>query len=266
MKTFKYGVLPFAVIFTIMAVLLWLEPHKSAAIIIIALAAVMMFAGGTHAKWFVLALAVVALLAGVVYFKYIRAPADVAAEGDVSLRQVVDDNSEFLGYAGNRISSWLDPEADPLNSGLQVRQSLFAVGSGGLFGQGLGQSRQKYMYLPEEHNDFIFAIVCEELGFIGALLILALYALLIIRGFWLAIHSGDKYGALITIGIMSLLSIQVFLNVAVVINLIPATGISLPFFSYGGTALWLQMTQMGIVLAVSKEKRAADVENEMDSD
>jgi len=122
-----------------------------------------------------------------------------------------------------------------------------------LLGLGLGQSRQKHLYLPEEHNDYIFAIVCEELGFIGAMLILMLFALLIIRGYWLAIHASDKFSSLITIGITSLLAIQVFLNVAVVTNMLPATGISLPFFSYGGTALWIQLIQIGIILAVSRE-------------
>ena len=109
------------------------------------------------------------------------------------------------------------------------------------------------MYLPEEHNDFIFAVVCEELGFIGAMLILILFALLIIRGFWLALHARNRFGALVTTGITSLLAIQVFLNVAVVTNLVPCTGISLPFFSYGGTALWIQLVEMGIVLAISRD-------------
>ena len=136
---------------------------------------------------------------------------------------------------------------------MQARQSLNAVGSGGLLGLGLGQSRQKYMYLPEEHNDFIFAIVAEELGFIGAMLILMLFALLVVRGFWLALHANDKFSTLITIGITSLLAIQVFLNIGVVLNILPATGISLPFFSYGGTALWLQMAQVGIILSVSRD-------------
>ena len=160
---------------------------------------------------------------------------------------------DAYGYAGERVDAWLNPEADPLGDGFQIRQSLLAVGSGGLLGQGLGQSRQKYLYLPEEHNDYIFAIVCEELGYIGAMLIIMLFVLLIIRGFWLAINAKDKYSSLITIGITSLLAIQVFLNIAVVINLVPATGISLPFFSSGGTALWLQLAQMGIILAVSRE-------------
>ena len=130
----------------------------------------------------------------------------------------------------------------------------------------MGQSRQKYLYLPEEHNDFIFSIVCEELGFIGATLILLLFALLVIRGYWLALHCRDRYSFLVCVGVTSLLAIQVILNVAVVTNLVPCTGISLPFFSYGGTALLLQLSEMGIILSISRdipekkiirEKRAA---------
>ena len=139
-----------------------------------------------------------------------------------------------------------------LGDGWQIVQSLYAVGSGGLLGLGLGQSVQKHMYLPEEHNDYIFAIYCEEMGFVGAVLILLLFALLIIRGYWLATRTKDRYSSLIVTGIMTLLAIQVFLNVAVVTNLIPSTGISLPFFSYGGTALLMQMAEMGIVLGVSR--------------
>ena len=119
-------------------------------------------------------------------------------------------------------------------------------------GLGLGGSRQKFLYLPEEHNDFIFAVVCEELGFIGAALILTLFALLILRGFWIALHCRDRYDFLVCAGISSLLALQVFLNVAVVTNLVPCTGISLPFFSYGGTALLIQLGEMGIILSASR--------------
>ncbi|MDR0491069.1 MAG: putative lipid II flippase FtsW [Oscillospiraceae bacterium] len=253
MRTFKYGVMPFMGMTAVIVILLGREPHISASVIIVALAVIMMFAGGVRLKWFVLAGLVIALLAGALYVTYIRPSSKEKTDLNADLQQAVSDNSGRLGYAGGRISAWLDPESDPLGSGLQIRQSLFAVGSGGVFGQGLGQSRQKYLYLPEEHNDYIFAIVCEELGFIGAMLILVLFVLLIIRGYWLALHARDKYGSLITIGITSLLAIQVFLNVAVVTNLLPATGISLPFFSYGGTALWIQLLQIGIILSVSRE-------------
>ena len=204
MGTFKYGV-----------------------VIVIALGAIMMFAGGTRWQYFAVGIVVVGLVGYLVVTK--------------------------MAYASSRITAWLDPWSDPLDSGLQTIQSLYAIGSGGLLGVGLGQSRQKYMYLPEEHNDFIFPIACEELGFVGAMLILILFALLIIRGYWLAIHSRDRFGALVIVGITSKLAIQVFLNVAVVTNLVPCTGISLPFFSYGGTALLVQLVEMGIVLAISRE-------------
>jgi len=253
MRTFSFGIVPFAVITGIVIVLLGLEPHLSAVIIITVLAVIMMFAGGTKLRWFLLAGLVACAFAGILVLMSLRTS---SPEGDAQtpteqLAQI--QWGDRFGYAGRRIDAWLNPEADPLNDGFQIRQSLLAVGSGGLLGQGLGQSRQKYLYLPEEHNDYIFAIVCEELGFIGAILILMLFALLIVRGFWLALHAKDKFSSLITTGITSLLAIQVFLNVAVVTNLVPATGISLPFFSYGGTALWIQLVQMGIILAVSRE-------------
>lgn len=227
MKQFRYGILPFAAVAGVIVGLLVLEPHLSASIIIIGITGIMIIAGGANLKWIGGAvLAVSALLALAIL---------------------------ILPYAQDRVTAWLHPENDPLDSGFQVLQSLYAIGSGGLLGVGLGQSRQKYMYLPEEHNDYIFPIICEELGFIGAMLILMMFALLVIRCFWIALHAKTKYGSLISTGIGGLLAMQVFLNVAVVTNLIPSTGISLPFFSYGGTALWIQMIEMGIVLSVSRD-------------
>ena len=254
MKTFKYGVVPFASITAVIIFLLIREPHLSAAIIVAVLAVIMMFAGGTKLRWFLIAALAAAALIGIMVFPNMISSARESGVTGV-VEQTANPETDFsgYGYAGRRINAWLNPDADPLGDGFQIRQSLFAVGSGGWLGQGLGQSRQKYLYLPEEHNDYIFAIVCEELGFIGAMLILTLFALLIVRGYWLALHARNRYSALIVIGITSLLTIQVFLNVAVVLNMVPATGISLPFFSYGGTALLIQLVQMGIVLAVSRE-------------
>ena len=253
MGTFKYGVAPFGIVAAITVGLLMLEPHISASIIIIMLTAIMMFAGETRLRWFVLGILVVAAIIGLLLLNSLEATQEDSEQSIAEQFSQVQWGSGRFTYADRRISAWINPEEDPLRDGFQIRQSLYAVGSGGLLGQGLGQSRQKYLYLPEEHNDYIFAIVCEELGFIGAMLILMLFALLVIRGFWLALNAKDKYSTLITTGITSLLAIQVFLNVAVVTNLLPATGISLPFFSYGGTALWIQLFQMGIVLAVSRE-------------
>lgn len=237
MKTFKYGVLPFMVTLLVLAVLLLLQPHLSATIIIMMLGIMMMFLGGTRLYWFA-AIFVLAWLFG----KFV-----------MSNREWLGQTLGFFNYAFERIDAWQHPEDMLLEGGWQIMQSLYAVGSGGLLGLGLGQSRQKYLYLPEEHNDYIFSIICEELGFIGATLILLLFAVLIIRGFWLAMHCRDRYSSLVVTGIMILLTLQVFLNVAVATNLMPSTGISLPFFSYGGSALTLQMAQMGIVLSVSKD-------------
>lgn len=227
MKSFKYGILPFAAILLVIVGLLILEPHFSASIIIIAIGAVMMFAGGARLIWFIAAF----LLAG----------------GGLAVLLTL------FPYASTRIVTWRDPFSSTSDEGYQIVQSLYTIGSGGLTGLGLGQSRQKYLYLPEEHNDFIFSVVCEELGFIGAVLILILFALLIIRGYYIAIHASDRYSFLVCTGITTLLALQVILNVAVVTNLIPCTGISLPFFSYGGTALLIQMAEMGILLSASRE-------------
>ncbi len=227
MGTFKYGIMPFCIILAVIVGLLFLEPHLSASIIIITIGAIMMFIGGARLFWFVGGLGLV----GALLFLAVN----------------------VLKYSSDRITAWRDPFADASDTGYQIIQSLYAIGSGGLFGLGLGQSRQKYLYLPEEHNDFIFSVISEELGFIGALLILILFAILIIRGYWLAMHSRDRYSFLVCTGITSLLAIQVILNVAVCTNLIPATGISLPLFSYGGTALLMQMAQMGIILSVSRD-------------
>lgn len=233
MKSFRYGILPFAAILAAIVGLLVLEPHFSASIIIVAIGGVMLFLGGARLVWFI--------------------AAAVAAGGGIAVLLTM------FPYASTRITTWRDPFASTSDEGYQIVQSLYSIGSGGLTGLGLGQSRQKYLYLPEEHNDFIFSVVCEELGFIGALLILTLFALLIIRGYWIALHSTDRYSFLVAAGITTLLAIQVILNVAVVTNLVPCTGISLPFFSYGGTALLMQMAEMGIVLSISRDLPAGRV-------
>ena len=226
MRSFRRGILPFAAILAVIVGLLVLEPHFSASIIIVAIGGVMLFLGGARLGWFI--------------------AAAVATGGGIAVLLTL------FPYASTRITTWRDPFASTSDEGYQIVQSLYSIGSGGLTGLGLGQSRQKYLYLPEEHNDFIFSVVCEELGFIGALLILTLFALLIIRGYWIALHCADRYSFLVSAGITTLLAIQVILNVAVVTNLVPCTGISLPFFSYGGTALLMQMAEMGIVLSISR--------------
>ena len=167
---------------------------------------------------------------------------------------------KVVKYNASRITVWRDPFGGTpefqRDQAWQTIQSLITVGSGGLLGVGLGKSRQKFMFLPEEHNDFIFAVVFEELGLVGATLIMALFAMLIIRGFWLAIHARDRFGSLLVVGVTTQIALQTFLNIAVVTNLIPNTGISLPFFSYGGTALAIQLVEVGIVLSVSRQIKA----------
>ena len=226
MKTIRYGVAPYVVILGIIAVLLYLEPHMSATLIILALGFILMTLGGTDWKYLV-GLVILGCLLVAVYLL-------------------------TKGYTGGRISAWLHPENDPLDKGLQVLQSQYAIGSGGLLGVGLGQSRQKYLYLPAPQNDFIFAIVCEELGFVGALVIIVLFALLIWRGVYVSIHARDKFGMLLGLGITFQVGLQAVLNICVVTNTIPNTGISLPFFSYGGTALLMLLGQMGILLNISR--------------
>ena len=227
MCSFRRGILPFAGILAAVVGLLVLEPHFSASVIILVIGAVMLFLGGVRLGWF--------------------AGAFGAAGAGLALLLT------FFPYASSRINTWRDPFSDTSDRGYQIVQSLYTVGSGGLSGLGLGGSRQKFLYLPEEHNDFIFSVVCEELGFIGAALILCLFALLILRGFWIAFHCRDRFSFLTVCGITSLLAIQVFLNVAVVTNLLPCTGISLPMFSYGGTALLIQLGELGIVLSASRD-------------
>ena len=222
-----FELIPYLIIIVIMVGLLAIEPHMSATIQMLIIAASILFAAGIRLGWFV-------------------AGGAVAAAGLTYIMLATD-------YMTSRLAMWRDPWSDPMDKGLQAIQSLMAIGSGGLTGLGLGQSRQKFLYLPEPQNDFVFSIVCEELGFIGAVLVLILFALLIIRGYWLALNARDKFGSLIIVGITTLFAFQVFANVAVVTNLFPVTGISLPFFSYGGTALLIQLAEMGLVLAVSRQ-------------
>ena len=211
----------------VIALLMLKEPHMSGTILVLAAAAAILFTAGIRWGWFALGGGLMGVIMALIVF--------------------------VGGYNSDRIKTWLNPWWDPGDKGYQIVQSLYAVASGGLTGLGFGQSRQKYLYLPEEQNDFIFAIICEELGFIGAALIIILFALLIIRGYWLALHARDRFGSLLIVGITTLLAVQVFLNMAVVLNVIPATGIALPFFSYGGTALLIQLAEIGIILSVSRQ-------------
>ena len=225
---------PYGAILLIIALLMIKEPHMSGTILILAGGASILFAAGIKLYWFILGL----------------------GGGGAVLALIISKTD----YMASRVALWKDPWIDARGKGYQTIQSLYAIGSGGLLGLGLGKSRQKFLYLPEPENDFIFSIVAEEMGYIGAAIVLILFALLIIRGYWLAIHARDRFGALLVVGITTLLAVQVFLNIAVVTNLIPVTGISLPFFSYGGTALVIQLVEMGVILSVSRQIPAPKAE------
>ena len=231
MKTFSTGVLPFGLVLGAVAVLMLLEPHLSGTVLILGIGAVLMFVGGTGLRWFGIA---AALGVGAVAAAVVLLP-------------------DLVPYAAGRLASWQDPFAYPLGEGHQTIQSLYAIASGGLVGLGLGNSRQKYLYVPEPQNDFIFSILCEELGFAGAALVILLFLALFLRGMSIAVRARDKFGALLVVGFVTQVILQAVLNIAVVTNTIPNTGISLPFFSSGGTSLMMLLGEMGIVLSVSRQ-------------
>ncbi len=235
-KQFRYGVLGFGAALMGILVPLALEKHLSAIMLIGLVAVVMMFVSGTRPKWLLLG-AGAAVVFVVVYVS-------------------------VMGYAGDRITAWLHPEEDPGDTGYQILQSLYAIGSGGLFGRGFGKSRQKYLYLPFQYNDYIFSIICEELGLIGALLIILLFAALILRGYWIALRAPDRFSTALAAGLVTLIAVQTVLNLGVVTNLLPSTGVALPFFSYGGTALAVNLGEMGVVLGISRHVREAKRQEE----
>lgn len=233
-KRFRFGVLGFGGALLGILVPLALEKHLSAIMLMGMVAVVMMYIAGTHPKWLLLG----AAGAAVFLLVYIR----------------------FMGYAGDRVTAWRHPELDPGDTGYQILQSLYAIGSGGFFGLGPGKSRQKYLYLPFQYNDYIFAIVCEELGLVGALSIMALFALLIFRGYRIARQAENRFSTALAAGLISLIAVQTILNLCVVTNLLPSTGIALPFFSYGGTALAVNLGEMGIVLNISRSGKKRTIQ------
>ncbi len=209
-----------------------IEPHLSGTILILGIGLAMLFVGGSR----------------ITYLGFI-----ICAGAGVVLLAVFG-----LGYEADRISVWLDPLgvfSVDRDMAWQTVQSLYAIGSGGLMGLGIGNSRQKHLFLPEPQNDFIFAIICEELGFIGALLIILLFAFLVARGITIAQRAPDKFGALLAVGISAQIGIQVMLNIAVVTNSMPNTGIGLPFFSYGGTSMMMLLGEMGILFSIARQMK-----------
>ena len=239
MQLAKYSVIPGALIFGSIAFLLILEPHYSGIVIIGILTVVMLYIGGMRSRYLVIGFIA---LVGVILI--------LAVTGGLS-------------YAMSRMDGWgqalIYTDNDMWQATWQTRNSLYAIGSGGLWGLGLGQSRQKYLWLPEPQNDFIFAIVVEELGLIGGIMILLIFALLVWRGITLSLRAKDKFGKLLGIGLTSQIGIQVVLNILVITDWLPNTGISLPFFSYGGSSLIMLLAQMGIVLSIS---RTANIERQ----
>lgn len=233
MNSFKTGIVKYAGLLGVYVLLIALEKHISGIVLIGSIAVAMILCGGANKRQYVLL--VVGFIVAVAAY-------------------VIWQNNVPGSYVQVRIKSWRHPFDDVLNDTWQTANSLIAIGSGGLFGLGLGNSRQKYLYLPETKNDFVFPIVCEEIGFVGALAIIIVFFLLVIEGFHIAVRCKDRFGMLLAVGITTQIGIQAALNLAVVSNLVPNTGISLPFFSYGGTALIMQLVEMGIMLNISQHR------------
>ena len=236
LKTFKYGfVYPLSLLLIPIFFILVLQNHFSATLVICMLAAILMILAGCKIR----------------YFIFVGIP--LAALGVFAI--IVAGQ----GFRMQRILTFFDPWQDIKGKGWQIVQSLYAIGSGGLFGVGLGESKQKYLYIPEPHNDFIFAVLAEELGFIGCAIVIILFAILIWRGITIAMKAPDMFGSLLAAGITSMIAIQVLVNIAVVTASMPVTGMALPFFSYGGTALIITLTSIGILLSVSRAGNRSEV-------
>lgn len=226
LKYFLTGLVPYLLVVGVSDALLYLEPHMSGIILITAVSVIILFAAGARIRHFLS----MAIPVGVIGWKFIMSDT----------------------YRQERILSFLDPFKYQTGSGFQVVNSLYAIASGSVFGRGLGKSLQKYLYLPEPHNDFIFSILAEELGFVGAFTVIILFILFIWRGIRVAMNAPDMMGSLIATGITSLVAVEVIINIAVVTSTVPATGMPLPFFSYGGTSLVFLLASIGILLNISK--------------
>lgn len=227
---FYYGILPYMIVLAIVGVLMYKQPHMSGLIIMCGITFAMMFMGGTN-------------------IRYLLAGACIGCVGIYGLAM-------SMGHSSDRIQVWKNPFDHLLEGGWQPAQSLYAIGSGGFWGVGFGNSRQKHLYLPEPQNDYIFSIWCEEMGFIGAMLVICIFLFFIYRGILIGLRAPDRFSSLLVIGIVMHVGLQFVLNIAVVTNSLPSTGISLPFFSYGGTSLIILMAEMGVVLAVSRYSTA----------
>jgi len=226
LESFFKGLLPYLLLIGVFCGLAILEPHKSCTIILIIFTAIILFCAGAKIKHFmILVLPVVSAMTIAI---------------------------AISGYARSRVFSFLRPFDDPTGNGWQTINSLYAIGSGGIFGRGLGKSLQKFLYIPEPQNDYIFAILAEELGFIGVIAVLLLFLIFVWRGIKVAMNAPDKFGSLAALGITALIAVQTLMNILVVTGSIPATGVTLPFISYGGTSLLFLMSSVGILLNISK--------------
>ena len=224
--TFKGGLLPCGALLMLFCGLIALEKHISATVLVFAIGAGLMFAGGVDWRWFV----------------------GFGAAGVLSALGII-----FVSdYAMARVRVWLDPFSDPLGDGFQTIQSLYAIGSGGLFGRGLGQGRQKFSYLPYPESDFIFAIIGEDFGLFGCCVVILLFVAFAIAGMRIALNCQDRYGCLLAAGITVMISVQAFINIGVVVGILPTTGLPLPFFSAGGTSISLLMAAVGILFNISR--------------
>lgn len=226
LQSFFKGLMPYLILLATIAGLLLLEPHKSCTILIFLVVCTILFCAGAKIR----------------HFLFMGTPA-IAGLAIIIM---------FSSYARDRITAFLNPLNDPKGDGYQALQSLYAIGSGGLFGKGLGRSMQKLLYIPEPYNDFILAVLAEELGFIGVLAVLLLFLIFIWRGVKVAMSAPDTFGSLVAVGITALIAFQVIINVAVVTASMPVTGMPLPFFSYGGTSLVFLMASVGILLNISR--------------
>lgn len=226
-RQFTHGLLPYLLILGMMVGIMILQDHLSGAVIIFMTGLVMLVAGGARLSHLGMM-----MLAGLA----VLVPAAFLEE-----------------YRLKRLMAFVNPFADPSDTGYQIVQGLYAIASGGLFGLGLGQSRQKFLYIPEAHNDYIYAIICEELGFVGAVLVAVLFVALITRGVYIALHAPDRFSSLTVFGVTAIMGLQYLINVAVVTGTIPNTGMQLPFFSAGGSSLIFIMAAMGVVLSISRE-------------
>ena len=239
MLTWRQGILPYVALLAVIGVLMMLEPHLSGTVLIFATGAVLMIVGGIQG-WLV--------AAGV---------GGISALGFLFIKLA---EAGVIRYGAARIEMWHNPWEDYYGDGYQLAQSLITIGSGGLLGVGLGRGRQKFLYLPEQYNDFIFSVICEELGLVGAMAIVVLFAVTILRGYWIALNARDRFSTVFAAGLVTLIAVQTILNLCVVTNLLPSTGIALPFFSYGGTALAVNLGEMGIVLNISRSGKKRTIQ------